>query len=263
MRNRLLNLYCANAKRGSFSAEANTIYVYDHIVSSELEAEWFGGVTPKAVIEALAGMTGTVTMRINSPGGDVFAGNAIAQAMREYKGGIEVVVDGIAASAASVIATTAAKVTMAPGSMMMIHNAWTITLGDKQSHTETANLLEKIDGMLADHYAARAKQDSGVFAEMMNAETWFTPQEAVEAGLADAIAEAKPKAKAMAAWDLTAFNAAPLVTKTTTETTTTTVETEVEIETVEVISGDPAAASQDSLEQRSRRHAAAMLLKAA
>lgn len=234
MRNRLLNLLALNAKRGSFAAKDNEILIYDAIVSSEIEAEFFGGVTPMQVRDALKGMTGKVTMRINSPGGDVFAANVIVQAMREYDGEIEAIVDGVAASAASVVAVAASKVTMAQGSMMMIHNAWTITVGDRHGHLETAELLEKVDGQLADHYAERTKRDSGDIASMMDAETWMTAEEAVEGGFADAVYETKKKAKAM--WDLSAYENAPAAQSET---------------------------PKQEIEARARKHAAAMLLKAA
>ena len=76
MRNKLLNLYVSNARKGTFKAEGNTIFIYDMIVSSELEAEYFGGVSAVEFTKTLAGMTGPVSLRINSPGGDVFAARA-------------------------------------------------------------------------------------------------------------------------------------------------------------------------------------------
>jgi len=240
-RNKLLNLFRANAKRGSFKAEGNTIFLYDVINADEFEAEIFGGIGPKGFAEALAKMNGTVHIRINSPGGDVFAANAMVQSMREYKDEIIAHVDGIAASAASVIATAAPKVIMAPGSLLMIHNAWTIAIGDSNDLMETAALLEKVDGMLADGYAKRAKGESSAFTEMMAKETWFTPQEAIDAGLADEIAVEKPKA--MAKWDMSVFAAAP----------------EIEDDPIE----EPVVVPVDDSEQRIRMHAAAMLLKAA
>lgn len=271
----LIKLLGSNAKRGTFKAEANTIYIYDVIVGSELEAEWFGGVAPKPFIDALKSMNGDVHLRINSPGGDVFGANAMAQAMREYKNGqIIAHVDGVAASAASVLAITAGQTIVAPGSLMMIHNAWTIAAGDRHDFLDTAAILEKVDGMLAQAYATKSGGKAEAFAKMMDAETWFTPEEAVAAGLATAIAEAPSSASASSSWDLSAFArapkvaaAAPTVIRTTTVTETTEVCTEVETETVEVLSGDPAAAPADSgqneIEARRRRHAAAMLRKTA
>ena len=217
MNNRLLNLYRANAKRGTFRAEAsaagNVIEIFDVIISSEIDAEWFGGVAAPTVARALASMSGTVHMRINSPGGDVFAGVQIAQAMREYAGEIIVHVDGYAASIASIVAIAGDKVIMAPGSMMMIHKAWTWGVGNADDFLSTAALLEQIDGQLVEAYVKRSagKKDADEFAELIRAEKWFTPQEAIDAGLADEIAPEKSKTanQARAMWDVSAFDKAP------------------------------------------------------
>ena len=156
MRPNLLNLYRANARRGQFSAQGNTLFVYDVIVGSDADAEWFGGVSPEAFTKALRAMIGPVSVRINSPGGDVFAGRAMAQAMREYPDEITAHVDGVAASAASLLAVTPARCIMAPGSMLMIHQAWTIGLGNAGDFRATAELLAKIDVTIADDYAAKS-----------------------------------------------------------------------------------------------------------
>jgi ATP-dependent protease ClpP protease subunit len=152
-------------------------------------------------------MQGDITLRINSPGGDVFAARTMAQAMREYDGAINVIVDGLAASAASIIAVSASNVRMAPGSMMMIHKAWSIAMGNSDDFMDVAGLVEKIDGTIADTYAAKGKGDKDRYAELMAAETWFTAEEAVEEGLADEAIADGPKAKS--SWDLSAFDNAP------------------------------------------------------
>lgn len=207
----LRNLLRANAKRGEFRAEADAIYVYGPIVSDDFDAEWLGGVSMGQFAEALAQRSGDVKIRINSPGGDVFAGVAIAQHMREYnKGSITVQVDGYAASIASIVAIAAPKVVMAPGSMMMIHKAWSIAIGNADDMLELAGLLEKIDGTLAESYAARGEKTADEFLALMQAETWFTAQEAIDAGLADELAASAQAAKAKAAaWDFSAYLRAP------------------------------------------------------
>jgi ATP-dependent Clp protease, protease subunit len=210
---RLLNLFSANAKRGSFRADAssNTIELYDYICSSEDEAAWFGGVSLHGFANALGQMSGQVHLRINSPGGDVFAGIAMAQLMRDYKGEIVAHVDGYAASAASIVAIAAKQVLMAPASMLMIHKAWTFAMGNSDDLLATASLLEKIDGQLADTYAQRGKKSADEFLDLMSKETWFTPQEAIDAGLCDGMAqESETKSnRARAIWDLSAFDRAP------------------------------------------------------
>lgn len=205
----LLNLLRANARRGEFRAEGNVLYVYDAIVASDADAEWFGGVSAETVVKQLASMSGPVTLRINSPGGDVFAARAVVAAMNAHEGEITAYVDGYAASAASVITAAADKVVMAQGAFLMIHKAWTLTVGNADDHMDTAALLEKIDGTIADSYAARSGKSAAHYADLMAAETWFTAQEAVAEGLADEIAD-KP-VKASAHWDLSAYKAAPAV----------------------------------------------------
>lgn len=251
MRNmRLLNLFMANKAKGSFKAEGNTIFIYDIIVGSDAEAEYWGGVSPEAFAKALAAMKGDVHLRIDSPGGDVFAARAMQQAIREYDGEVIAHVDGVAASAASLIAVTGSRTIMAPGSMMMIHKAWTFAMGNEDDLLATASLLNQIDTSIAETYAQKASKEPGDFTAMIKAETWFTAQGAVDVGLADEVAQEKPKKNAKASWNLAAFEHAPQV------------EAEDEPE------GDDPAANQENtpdqvnpIEQRQRQHAARMLEK--
>jgi ATP-dependent protease ClpP protease subunit len=203
----LHRLLAGNAKRGSFRAEGNALFVYDVIVDSDATADWIGGVSAETVVKQLRAMTGPVEMRINSPGGDVFAARAIQAAMDAYDGEIVTYVDGYAASAASILAVAADRCVMASGAFMMIHKAWTIAMGNADEFMQSAALLEKIDGSLAETYAAKAGGDVATYAEMMRAETWFTAAEAVSAGLADEIAAKAPKAAQK--WDLSAYAAPP------------------------------------------------------
>lgn len=209
-RNKLLNLLANNARKGEFRAEGNTIYLYDVIVSSKAEAEWFGGVDAESFVQALRGMTGDVSVRINSPGGDVFGAKAMAQAIREYPGTVTAHVDGYAASAATFITSAAGKTVMAQGAMMMVHKAWSVAMGNSDDFMATAALLDKIDATIAETYAASAEA-RGIapsdFAAMMAAETWLTGQEAVDAGLADEVDAGT--AKASARWDLSVYDNAP------------------------------------------------------
>jgi ATP-dependent Clp protease protease subunit len=181
------------------------IYIYDVIG----EDFWTGGgVTAakflKAVDEAKAS---TIHLRINSPGGDVFEARAIVSAMQRSSARFVAHVDSLAASAASVIAVAADEVVMAPGSMLMIHNAWTLQMGDKNAMLETASLLEKIDGTIADQYAAKTGASREDMAALMDAETWMEADDAIARGFAD---ELEPKAeKAKNAWNLTAYAKAP------------------------------------------------------
>ena len=213
MKNRLMQLLAANrsapGRRFAVEAQADevTVYLYDAIVGTQDEADWWGGVAADAFVKEIrASKASTIHLRVNSPGGDVFAARAMEQALRDSKARIVVHIDGVAASAASFLAMAADEIRIAPGAMMMIHQAWTLAFGNADDLISTAALLEKIDTTIADTYAKRAGKDAAEFADAMAAETWYTAQEAVDAGLADVIAEG---AKAQAGWDLSAYAKAP------------------------------------------------------
>lgn len=184
------------------------IFLYDAIVSDELEAEWFGGVAPQSFVKALRDITAsTIHLRINSPGGAVFGARAIEQALREHPATVIAHIDGLAASAATFVAMAADQVVMNKGALFMIHKAWTFAYGNSDELVATADLLDKIDGTLVQTYADRTKQDPKTIEEWMAAETWFTAEEAVANGFVDRIAEDTPKAQA--AWNLSAYSKAP------------------------------------------------------
>jgi len=198
----------ANKGRGQFKAEANTLWLYDAIAGSDEEAAWFGGVSPTAFIEQLAAMSGDVVIRVNSPGGSVFGAQAMVAAIRQHKGKVTAQVDALAASAASVIAVNCAECVMVPGAMLMIHKAWGMTVGNCDDMRQTADLLDKIDGTIADAYAKKTGCTQAEALALMAAETWMTAQEAVDAGYADSVLEADTQAP-QARWDLSAFARAP------------------------------------------------------
>ena len=147
------------------------------IVADALTAEWWGGIDPQTFALELASINAsTIHLRINSPGGDVFAARAMEQALKEHPAKIVTHIDGVAASAATYIALAGDEVRMADGAMFMIHNAWTYAAGDKNDLTKTATLLAKIDGTLAKTYADATGKDVKEIAKLMDAETWFTAQ---------------------------------------------------------------------------------------
>lgn len=181
------------------------------IVATDVDTEWWGGVSAQTFVKTLRGMSGDLTIRINSPGGDVFAANAMKQAIAEYDGSVTAIVDGLAASAASVIAVACEKVIMAPGSMMMIHKAWTFAVGNADDMKQLGKILDKTDTGISQAYAAKADGEASHFLALMKAETWFTADEAVEEGLADeALPEAVEQRRTKAAlWDLSVYQNAP------------------------------------------------------
>lgn len=211
----MLKLLASNRKRGFFKAEATpagdeaTIFLYDMIVDSQEEADWWGGVAPETFVKALNAMDApTIHLRVKSPGGSVFAARAMEQAIREHGSRIVTHVDGLAASAASFLILPSDEIIMAPGSFLMIHKAWTIAFGNADDFRKSAALLDQIDGSLVKSYATKTGQDPEEIAAMMAAETWIAAERAVELGFANSVAE-DTKAKALAAWDLSAYQHAP------------------------------------------------------
>lgn len=216
MKNRLNKLYAdnrkASARKFEVVAKADStdveIFLYDHIVSSEDEAEWWGGVAPESFVKAVYGVDkdAKIHLRINSPGGSVFAARAMEQALRDHKGGVIVHIDGLAASAATFIAMAGEEVIMAKGAMFMIHKAWTGMWGNANDLRKEADLLDKIDGTLAQTYADKTGKGLEQVSSWMADETWFTAAEALEHGFATSIADSDAKASA---WNLSAYANAP------------------------------------------------------
>ncbi len=209
----LQKLLTDNRGRGSFRAEsANadeaTLFLYDVVVSDEATSELWGGIAPKPFAELLNGLTApTIHLRINSPGGDVFAARAIEQHVRNHPSRIVTHVDGHAASAASYIALAADEVVINPGGYIMIHNAWSFAFGNAADLTAIAKLLTSIAATLADTYVKETGQARDQVEEWMADETWFNAQDAVKFGFADRLEE-DPVAKALA-WNLSAYAHAP------------------------------------------------------
>lgn len=203
-----IKMRLANKGVGEFRAENGTLWLYDAIASDDDEAAWFGGISPRQFMAALAATDGPVTIRVNSPGGSVFGAQAMVAAMRAHQEPITVQVDSLAASAASVIACEAANLVMAPGAMLMIHKAWGMAIGNESDMRGTADLLAKIDGQIADTYARRSGGNTEAFLAYMAEETWFTAQEAVDAGLADSVLTENNQ-RPQARWDLSAYAKAP------------------------------------------------------
>lgn len=204
----LLKLLADNRGRGFVRAEKTgdeaTVYLYDAIVADD----YWGGVSAISFIKELIAIDAPVIhLRINSPGGDVFAARAIEQAIREHSSRVVAHIDGYAASAASYVALAADEVHIAQGGFFMIHKAWTVAFGNADDLMDTASLLEKVDESLVKSYADSTGQTADQIREWMSAETWFSADEAVANGFADQIAESAPKAKAE--WNLAAYANAP------------------------------------------------------
>lgn len=143
------------------------------------------------VIEALEAVKGvkTLDVRVNSYGGDVFEGLSIYSLLRDFPAKVTVKIDGIAASIASVIAMAGEDVVMAESGSLMIHNAWGAAVGNADDMRAYADTLEKISGQLADVYVVRSGMSIADVRKYMDAETWFSAQEAKELSLVTNIAE--------------------------------------------------------------------------
>lgn len=168
-----------------------TLRLYDSI--------GFWGVTADDFANAIGDTNrDAVTVRINSPGGDVFDGLAIRSQIAAHPGHVTVVVDGIAASAASFITTAADQVTMMPGSQLMIHDALGLAVDNADGMRGMADLLDLQSDNIADLYTARAGHDRAHWRALMQAETWYLAADAVESGLADTVetADERPSAPA-------------------------------------------------------------------
>lgn len=162
------------------------------------EDGWGEYFTPRMVLDALLQMSGDITVRINSGGGIAMDGLAIYNALKMYQGGkVTIVVDGIAASAASLIAMAGETVKMAAGSLMMIHDPASIAIGNADEMQATADVLDMMAGQFAAIYAAKAGITADAARQIMKAETWYTADEAVAAGFADELVQTDSKAVAL------------------------------------------------------------------
>lgn len=156
-------------------------------------------VSPKMFREELAKHSGDITVRINSPGGDVTAGVSLYNSLNEHDGHVTVKVDGLAASIASLIAMAGDKIIMLPASMMMTHLPWSVAMGNAKDMEQTVEMLKKVGESMIPIYAARTGLSEERVLELLEAETWMTAQDAVELGFADEAVEAKTSlASAMA-----------------------------------------------------------------
>jgi len=176
------------------------IIIYDVIGWPFIEADAF--VRDLSTIKAK-----TITVRINSPGGDVFDGTAIFNALRNHPAKVVTRVDGLAASIASVLALAGDEVQAHSNTMFMIHNSWALAIGDQHALRETADILSKIDSNILDIYYAKTGHGKKELRQMMNDETWFTAKEAKERGFIDTIIDGQ--ASAQAKFDLSMFANVP------------------------------------------------------
>jgi ATP-dependent Clp endopeptidase proteolytic subunit ClpP len=182
--------------------EVAVLRLYDPIDS------WGGdwGVSAKevaGVLDELPDTTTDIRLHINSPGGEVFEGIAIMNLLREHHAKVTAVVDGLAASAASFLAASADTTIMGQNSELMIHDAWGLAIGNAADMRDLADRLDHLSNNIASVYAAKAGGGVETWRSAMLAETWYSADEAVAAGLADSVSPAR--AASQDSFDLSQF----------------------------------------------------------
>ena len=173
--------------------ESRTLFLNGEIS----DETWYGDeVTPKMFKEELQDGEGDITVWINSPGGDVFAAAQIYNMLMDYKGNVTVKIDGLAASAASVIAMAGTEVQMSPVAMMMIHNPATIAIGDSSEMKKAIDMLDEVKESIMNAYEIKTGLSRSRISHLMDAESWFNAKKAVELGPADKLLFSKEETEA-------------------------------------------------------------------
>lgn len=175
---------------GASSRSSADVYIFDSI------GGWFG-VSADDFVRDVAGLNvDHIDLHLNSPGGDAWEGVAIANVLRQHRADVTVWVDGIAASAAGVIAMAGDEVVMGIGAQMMVHDAWTVAIGNAAELRKEAEVADSVSNSIASAYAAKAGGTASDWRTVMQAETWYTAEEAVAAKLADRVATEADKGQA-------------------------------------------------------------------
>ncbi len=166
------------------TSETRTLYLDGAIA----EESWLGDeISPKQFKSELMNGKDDITVWINSPGGDVFAASQIYNMLMDYKGKVTVKIDGIAASAASVIAMAGGEILMSPVSMLMVHNPMTGAFGDTEEMNKAIDLLNEVKECIINAYELKTGLSRSKISNLMDAESWMNAKKAVELGFADGI----------------------------------------------------------------------------
>ncbi len=165
-----------------------TVYIYGDI------GGWFGGVNPEDIAREIAALdVSTLNVRLNSPGGLVFDGVAIYNALAQHSAKVVVSIEGIAASIASVIAMAGDEIRIGEAANIMIHKPWSFAMGDAETMRKEADVLDILEAGIVDIYAARTGKSVEDLKVLVAAETWFRGKQAVDEGFADEVIPAKTK----------------------------------------------------------------------
>lgn len=166
----------------NWSNNENVLYI-DGVIA---EDSWFDDdVTPKLFANELKNKKGDITVWINSPGGDCIAASRIYTMLLEYEGNVTIKIDGLAASAASVIAMAGSQVLMSPTSLMMIHNPLTVAIGDSKEMQKAIDMLTEVKASIINAYELKTGLSRDEISNLMDAETWFDKNKAIEMGFCD------------------------------------------------------------------------------
>lgn len=170
--------------RDETAPDARTLYIEGVIA----EESWYSDdVTPAAFKADLVAGTGPITVWINSPGGDCVAAAQIYNMLMEYPGDVTVKIDGIAASAASVVAMAGTRVLMSPVACLMIHNPLTVAIGDSEEMRKAIQMLDEYKESIVNAYEIKTGMSRAKLSHLMDAETWMNANKALELGFCDEI----------------------------------------------------------------------------
>ena len=153
------------------------------------ESWWDDEITPRMFKDELFSGSGDIVVWINSPGGDCVAASQIYTMLMDYTGNVTVKIDGLAASAASVIAMAGTQVLMAPTSLLMIHNPMSIAIGDTEEMQKAIAMLDEVKESIINAYEIKTGQSRAKISHLMDGETWMNANKAIELGFADGILE--------------------------------------------------------------------------
>lgn len=168
-------------------ADDNRVLYLDGVIA---EDSWFDDdITPAAFKRELLSNEGNITIWLNSPGGDCVAASQIYSMLMDYKGNVTIKIDGIAASAASVIAMAGTEVLMAPTALIMVHNPLTVAIGDSEEMKKAIDMLDEVKESIINAYEIRTGMSRTKLSHLMDAETWMSANKAIELGFADGVLE--------------------------------------------------------------------------
>ena len=164
--------------------ESRTLYL-DGVIAEE---SWFSDdITPSMFKEELFAGNGPITIHLNSPGGDCIAASQIYTMLMDYSGDVTIQIDGMAASAASVIAMAGTHVVMSPTSLMMIHNPFTVAMGDTEEMRKAIQLLDEVKESIINAYQIKTGLSRTRISHLMDSETWMNAWKAKELGFCDEV----------------------------------------------------------------------------